>query len=119
MIDKNKDYLTADGREVRIYTTDGNGKWPVHGAIKCKNGVWQVRQWTVDGLIGLGRGGNELDLVEVKPRNKRTVWFNVYGGDNFPVPHKTRKSADASSIGGRIACLKIELDYEEGEGLEP
>ena len=32
MIDKNKQYRTRDGREVRIYATDGYGHYPVHDA---------------------------------------------------------------------------------------
>jgi hypothetical protein len=34
MIDINKKYRTRDGREVRIYATDGDGDPLTHGAIK-------------------------------------------------------------------------------------
>ena len=33
MIDMKKKYRTKDGREVRIYATDGVGHYPVHGAV--------------------------------------------------------------------------------------
>lgn len=36
MIDKNKKYRTRDGKEVRIYCTDGRGLYPIHGAILIK-----------------------------------------------------------------------------------
>ena len=34
MIDKSKTYRTRDGREVRIYATDGERGLRVHGATK-------------------------------------------------------------------------------------
>ena len=36
MIDINKKYRTRNGREVRIYATDGWSASPVHGAIKVE-----------------------------------------------------------------------------------
>lgn len=64
---------------------------------------------------------NCKDLVEVKPRIKKTVWVNVY---NLPtdlpneiILHPTRDKADKCAGEDRIACLKLELDFEEGEGL--
>ena len=33
MIDKSKTYRTRDGREVRIYATDGVGDQAIHGAV--------------------------------------------------------------------------------------
>ena len=48
MISKDKKYRTCDGREVRIYATDGR-KWAeVHGAILENNG-WADWHWDSDG----------------------------------------------------------------------
>ena len=115
MIDINKQYRTRNGREVRIYATDGAGIRPVHGAIKTDEG-WVREDWSSDG----GFGGNMRfsdDLIEVRPRHKRTVWLNVYGSGVVPEACSSKERADLASACGRIACIKVELDFEEGEGL--
>jgi hypothetical protein len=112
MIDPNKKYRTRDGREVRIYAVDGSGSVPVHGAIKNTYG-WEPYQWIKDGRSYLKNGPE--DLIEVKPRIQREVWVNVY-------PHMEdlwARREDAEEAGGddRIACVKLVIDCEEGEGL--
>lgn len=115
MIDKSKQYRTRDGREVRIYATDGEGPYPVHGAIRLPT-FWCPTNWDENGLYKAG--GFELhdyDLIEVLPRHKRTVWVNVY---EKSISHWDSKelAADRASS-DRIACIKVDLDFEEGEGL--
>lgn len=113
MISKDKTYRTRDGREVRIYATDGAGAWPVHGAVKLGH-QWFMREWTEHGMSTLQeRCVTDFDLFEVKPRHKRTVWINVHDFHCFVWSSKEH----ADTQGGRIACIKIDLDFEEGEGL--
>jgi len=112
MININKKYGTRDGHEVRIYATDGaNGK--IHGAILDKEG-WEHRTWNSAGRI-MSCDEHAYDLIEARPRHKRTVWLNVYPDDIRA--HTSRE--DAEDIGGsrRIGCIKVKLDFEEGEGL--
>ena len=113
MIDKSKTYKTRDGREVRIYATDGGGSYPVHGAI-CQDGGWKSNTWNSDGSWTSGQC--RADLIEVKPRIKYERWVNVYP-DNAISSSKTREEADRNAIWNRIACVKIAIDCEEGEGL--
>jgi hypothetical protein len=109
MISKDKTYRTRDGREVRIYATDGHETYPIHGAIMDQG--WCPHHWMPD-----GRGAFErFDLIEVTPRIKRTVWLNVYG--DFVNGWRTKESADLCVIENRLACVKVEIDCEEGEGL--
>ena len=114
MIDKNKQYTTRSGLPVRIYATDCGDDYPVHGAT-CISGLWYVRSWAKDGSCV---AGNEcdLDLIEVKPRIKRTAWINVYASGEAAV-HSSRECADEFASPRRIACIEIEIDCEEGEGL--
>lgn len=114
MIDINKKYRTRDGREVRIYATDGAGKYPVHGAVTSFGAGWEIFTWTKEGREDVGLKNNS-DLIEVRPRHKRTVWLNVY---EKSISHWDSKelAADRASS-DRIACIKVELDFEEGEGL--
>ena len=112
MIDKNKVYKTRDGREVRIYATDGGGKNPVHGSIKQEDG-WILQVWPKSGrYFEDDDEGYRIDLIEVCPRHKRTVWLHVW---NDGAVRATEESYYAAT--GRIACIKVELDFEEGQGL--
>ena len=108
MIDINKHYRTRVNREVRIYATDGWSASPVHGAIKVE-GEWRSSCWSVRGIHHTDRA---YDLVEVRPRHKRTVWLHVFNTGTVCA------TEDAYyDITNRIACIKVELDFEEGEGL--
>ena len=113
MIDKSKQYRTRDGREVRIYATDGAAELTVHGAVKLEDG-WEVCGWRSDGRLG-GYTITDSDLIEVKPRIKREVWVNVY-----PYRHgvwTSKVAADAHRSEDCIACVKLVIDCEEGTGL--
>jgi hypothetical protein len=111
MIDINKKYRTRAGAEVRIYALDGGGNYPVHGAFKSHTG-WVVRHWPQDGIQSVFGGSD--DLIEVKPRVQRTVWLNVYAREDRP---STKKQADEHAFDTRLACVKVEIDVEEGHGL--
>lgn len=117
MIDKSKQYRTRDGREVRIYATDGYPSLTVHGAIKLED-RWEIVAWRSDGRLG-GYAESDSDLIEVKPRIKREVWVNVYpeeSGMNTHA-HDCKKAANDCAGPDRIACVKLTIDVEEGEGL--
>jgi hypothetical protein len=112
MISMDKKYRTRDGREVRIYALDGISPSPVHGAFLTIDG-WATCNWTKTGEKFLV-GESFIDLVEVKPRIKRTVWLNVYAREDRP---STKKQADEHAFDTRLACVRVEIDCEEGEGL--
>ena len=111
-ISMDKKYRTRDGRDVRIYAVDGLGYYPVHGAIWFEN-FWRQASWDFDGehvassLPPFGK----YDLIEVKPRIKRTYWINIY-----PDCASLRNNKETSNR-SQLACVKVEIDCEEGEGL--
>lgn len=83
----------------------------MHGAIKFNN-EWITYCWNLNGSAILN-SENEYDLIEVKPRIQRDVWLDIYADAVVAgIAHKTRIISD-----GRIACVKITIDCEEGEGL--
>jgi len=120
MIDINKKYRTRDGREVRIYATDGDGSGSaIHGAIKNFYG-WVATVWNPDGKCHWGAGcyGDPTpanDLIEVRPRHKRTVWVTVYPMNRYQISDENIQCDIYPPK--RIACIKVDLDFEEGEGL--
>ena len=118
MIDINKTYRTRDGREVRIYATDGAESTPVHGSIKSNiDYQWHPYRWYNNGRISHNpRAFDMCDLIEVRPRHKRTVWLNIYGPESF-TSHISREQAEDEQDINRIACIKVEFDFEEGQGL--
>ena len=113
-IDINKTYRTRDGHEIRLYATDAGGEYPIHGSV-FSDGKWRVDAWTADGAFNRIDYESEFDLIEVKPRHKRTVWLNVFS-DNKLATFASKTDADYFTH-LRIACVKVELDFEEGEGL--
>ena len=72
MIDPNKTYKTKSGLEWRYYCENGNGQ--IHGAYKDDLCLWRVDtwMWMVNGEY-FHRHDSSMDLVEVKPRIKRSV----------------------------------------------
>jgi hypothetical protein len=109
MISKDKTYCTRDGREVRIYATDGHPDEPVHGAFKDYSGRWNSSMWKLDGSSFYGK--DAADLIEVKPRIKRTVWLSVY-------PSAVWFSIENGEFGADcLARVRVDIDCEEGEGL--
>ena len=115
MIDPKKTYRTRDGREVRIYAVDGLNGCRVHGAIRHPEYGWEHRAWFTDGRMY--SYPSDSDLIEVKPRIKREVWVNVYPDEIECLYYVTKLRADRGATPNRIACVKLVIDCEEGEGL--
>ena len=119
-IDINKQYQTRNGKKVRIYCTDASGHYPVHGAVwEEQTKEWNICTWTKDGKHNLDDDmkGDPFDLVEVKPRIQREYWLNIYKDHEKGSNWKTKQEADRYAFNDRIACVKIVIDCEEGEGL--
>ena len=113
MIDINKKYRTRDGREVRIYATDGHPSEPVHGAFQDYSCAWNSSIWNHDGTNIYGK--RDADLIEVKQRIKETVWINIY--DGYKSISSTEKIAEDRADCGIRARVKVDIDVEEGHGL--
>lgn len=62
IITAGKRYTTRDGREARVYATDGGTQYPVHGAVW--NGTeWTMAQWTKEGRFGFDERERSRDLT--------------------------------------------------------
>jgi len=119
-IEMGKQYRTRGGYEVRIYAIDCGEVQHVHGAFYKEKG-WASTSWNSDGSW-VDTGIHDLDLIEVKPRIQFERWCNIYR-DNSDCHYLGSGSKDketATRIGkdnNTIACVKITIDCEEGEGL--
>lgn len=119
-VELGKQYRTKDGKEVRIYAVDAGEYLTVHGAIKHENPPrWLSYMWSIQGRASDWAAAQDysLNLVEVKPRHKRIAWVNAYPNGQNPTTWAHKSEADRFAQPGRIACIRVELDFEEGEGL--
>lgn len=115
--DPTKQYVTRSGKPFRYYASDGGGSHPIHGAVQEGNGVWLAATWTAQGLINSLGPTTDHDLVEVKPRIKREIWLNINPEVDDVFGYITKERADDDRDKGCIACVKVIIDCEHGEGL--
>ena len=66
---------TRDGRQVRIYATDGACSYCIHGAILTERG-WEANVWDRNGRYVDDKKDNSSDLV--RKTRRITGWVNVY-----------------------------------------
>jgi hypothetical protein len=116
-ISKDKAYRTRDGREVRIYATNGGAyPLPVHGAITTSSFSGYIPWcWREDGKQG--NFDHYSDLIEVKPRFRIERWVNVYpsGVDGC---YETREAAMGWRSKNCLATKRIITEGTEGEDDE-
>jgi hypothetical protein len=118
LIDKAKKYRLRNGGQAKVYEVySGEGR-VVHGAVFDDTiGEWFQQNWYLDGSFHPVLM-NEFDLIEVKPRIKRTVYINYYKNGSFGDACATRQEAILrQNTPALVACITVNLDFEEGEGL--
>jgi hypothetical protein len=67
MISLDKKYKTKSGQEVRIYSIDGGGEYPVHGAFLAPGGYFTSAAWTEEGLYSRAALNSLFNLEEISP----------------------------------------------------
>lgn len=92
---------TQDGRQVRIYATDGMGLYSIHGAIK-NDGGWMQERWDDEGKNYLSVHRNHL--VRKPPRV--TGWVNVYQQPNgvYATSNVFKSQTEAREVSS-IGCV--------------
>lgn len=124
-ISMNKTYKTRDGRPVRVLCVDAkHASFPVKALIANESGQEVVVSLTATGkFFERSHTDSSIDLVECKPRVKRTLWLNLHKtGEVYAHPSKeAARDGRINSYGKEaacyLACVKVEIDCEEGEGL--
>lgn len=105
-----------DGLKVRVYSKNGGGFFPIHGASEAGNrGEWKVSGWTEGGLFTTYRLDDDRDLVPVPVKNK--LWLGIFKCADGFIGTEIVASRDAFRGNSMVtACIPIE--FEDGEGLE-
>jgi hypothetical protein len=112
MIDLKKQYRTKGGYKVKLNFIDGE---TVYGHYERWENFWCAGEWNINDGSYSKTGDSECDLVEAKPRIKKTVWLNIY--EYCFLCCSSKEEADHYDGDDRLACIKVEIDVEEGEGL--
>ena len=118
MIDINKKYKTKNGYSVEILKVGLKGRdFSVVVISTGDDGNENCCFYTSEGYYFTHKR-SEWDLVEVKPMIKQGVWLNVYNTyDTYCATYNSKDDADTYSRTNRLACVKVSIDCEEGEGL--
>lgn len=109
-------HVTRDGRKARIISTNAvTESWPIIALVATK----VPRTFTSDGRCSSGRGGDDLlNAPALKRKVRVRMWLNVLPSGVF-YRYTSREGADrdGSFYKDRIACIEIDREVEEGEGL--
>lgn len=108
----------VDGSEGHIDFVQPKSKhYRYIGRAKESDGEWRAWQWSDCGRVPYTTTGHAKNLA---PPPKKTVrvqrYVNVFE-DGCMVSWPTRKEADGCKDGARFACIEIDREVEEGEGL--
>lgn len=115
--DPTKPTRLRNGWEWRLYATDGGGDYPIHGAFHNPRLVgWTDSKWARDGRWVYATGASKFDIINVPVKHRLRAWINVSAGGTRAM-YDSRKVADQCAAYSRIACLEIDREFEEGEGL--
>lgn len=111
----NKKYTTRSGLPVRILATDLQNPHVQVVATIMRDGIECVNSFTKEGKYYSCGTESHADLIEVKPRITCDLWVNVYADYAHSFPN--REEANNYSRNDRLACVKVTIDVEEGEGI--
>jgi hypothetical protein len=123
LISKDKAYGTRDEKhEIIIYTTEGGGKFPVHGASRLKGAKdWTAQAWTDDGRQNQHPSfSSNLDLIEIPEIIK--VWVEYYldtDGGFHVSKYSSERAYLINKAGGELHPELTHLRLDQFEYLKP
>ena len=108
----------VDGSDAWIYFVQPESKHQRYiGKAKDSDGEWRALHWCDSGRVPYTATGHAKNLI---PPPKKTVrvrrWLNV-DADGTVSLYELRSEADTHCFQDRIACIEIDREVEEGEGL--
>jgi hypothetical protein len=117
--DVSKPVQTRSGKPARIVATDykvGNGYTIL--AIVEEGDREYAFSYLPDGRFSSAGREEDLDLVNVPQRIKKSMWLNIYRRNQISAgAHDSREQANRDAAFDRVACVEVLIDCEEGQGL--
>jgi hypothetical protein len=104
-----------DGQQARVICTNAKGDHPVVALITSSGGETEYTRFFK--LSGESYTSPFLRIYNAPaPKRKMNVdfWLNVY---EDPPSWPSKEVADNAALKGRVACLHIVREFEEGDGL--
>lgn len=91
------------------------------GEWQNKHGGFYAAEWHKCGSHSIaGTGDPMLNLAPPRKKTLRVrLWLNVYDKGKLVSEYGTRELADIQATSNRFACIEIDREVEEGEGLDP
>jgi hypothetical protein len=123
LISKDKAYGTRDEKyEIIIYTTEGGGTFPVHGALRLKGAKdWTAHAWTEDGRQNQHPSfSSNLDLIEIPEIIK--VWVEYYlniDGSFHVSKYLSEEAYLTNKAGGELHPELTHLRVDQFKYLKP
>ena len=109
---------TRDGRPVRLLCKDLRSDYTVAAAVEEKSGGGEfVSVFHHDGEYHNQDCSHLMDLIPVPRKVKVKGWVNVYPGGPHHWIYDDKEGADRYARSDRIACIEIDHEVTEGEGL--
>lgn len=111
--------VTKNGHRVRLLCDNYGslrGQKSVLGIVELDEGTEVAMSWTALGRV-IHTVSSKNDIFTPVKITKREAWLNMYPKESETCIHFSRADANADAIDGRIACIKVELEFEVGEGL--
>jgi len=109
------------GRAARIICTDskaicGITPQPIVAEFLGDDDRWRVSTFRSDGGFGYIHE-DERDLINIPETKKIKFWVNVYQDSFVGDVYNTKEAATTCRLKHCFACIEIEREVKEGEGL--
>ena len=108
---------TRDGREAEIYAIKEGQRYPVFGAMKDCEGVWEQAAWFADGTFSVLNRESPCDLVnapEPPVKVERYALINRGSGRDYVQLYQNKDVAVVNMDSSTIAGSKVEITYTPG-----
>jgi hypothetical protein len=115
-VDWSKPLQTRDGRKARLLGVINARRRTHVVAITMLSGLEIESRHYPTGLKNESSANCKDDIINTTERIKREVWLNVYESGGI-TPWADKDTADTHALEGRIACVRVQIDCNVGEGL--
>lgn len=110
----------VNGNDAKIFQINDRNNSMKYVGVRRVGLDWHPFSWDLYGTPSDSAfNENKLSLAPPPKKTLRVrLWLNVYHG-GISYLYGTRQLADKNAAQHRFACIEIDREVEEGEGLEP